>query len=115
MNVVYILILIAVIAKNGIIEFKKKSSVRPGFRPKRGDGILFGIIVGISIGILISIIFGHFVFVVIGIAFGHYIGLIIESLACPTTSGEIVSYRKYSLAGTIAAIISILYAALAIE
>jgi len=55
------------------------------------------------------------VFIVIGLAFGHYIGLCIEVLACPSTSDEVVSYRKYSLAGTIAVITSAIYAALSIE
>ncbi|KYC51315.1 MAG: hypothetical protein AMQ74_01140 [Candidatus Methanofastidiosum methylothiophilum] len=103
-----------IILKTGFIAYRQ-NSVRPGLRPKKGDGILFGIIIGIVIGIFISTVFNHFVFVIIGIAFGHYIGLIIESLACPTSSSEIVSYRKYSLVGTIAAIASILYAALSIE
>lgn len=114
MNFICILLLTAVIAKTGVIVYRK-NSVKPGLRPKRGDGILFGIIMGISVGIFISILFNHFVFVIIGIAFGHYIGLTIEALACPTSSDEIISYRKYSIAGTVAAIASILYAALAIE
>ncbi len=115
MNIIYILFWIAVLTKAGHIPIKNSSYIRPGSRLKKGDGMLIGIIFGILLGIIISILFNHFVFVIIGIAFGHYIGLIVEALACPTSSDEIVSYRKYSLAGTIAAIVSILYIALSIE
>ena len=114
MNIIYTLFLIAVLTNAGNIVIKKSSYVRPGSRLKKGDGMLMGLIFGILLGIIISILFNHFVFVIIGIAFGHYIGLIVEALACPTSSNEIVSYRKYSLIGTIAAIASVIYAAFTI-
>lgn len=114
MNIFWAFSLFVIILKTGCI-FYRRNIIRPALRPKKGEGILFGIIIGLGIGIYVSIIFTHFVFLIIGIAFGHYIGLILEALACPTSSKEIISYRKYSLAGTIVAIGSLLYAALAIE
>ncbi|HII95230.1 MAG TPA: hypothetical protein HA367_05815 [Candidatus Methanofastidiosum sp.] len=115
MHIIYILFLIAVLAMAGSIAIKNSPHVRPRSRLKKGEGMLIGIIIGILLGIGISILFNHFVFIVIGLAFGHYIGLCIEVLACPSTSDEVVSYRKYSLASTIAVITSAIYAALSIE
>ena len=115
MNIIYTIFSIIVIAKVGHTAIKNKNYLRPTSRLKKGEGMLLGIIFGILIGIGVSILFNHFVFIVIGLAFGHYIGLVIESLACPSTSDELVSYRKYSLVGTIAAIISTIYAAFGIE
>ncbi|KYC52453.1 MAG: hypothetical protein AMQ22_00789 [Candidatus Methanofastidiosum methylothiophilum] len=115
MNIAHILFLIAILAIVGGAKIKNSPIIRPRSRLKKGDGMAIGIIFGIMLGIIISILFNHFVFIVIGLASGHYIGLCIEVLACPSTSNEALSYRKYSLAGTIAAITSALYAALAIE
>ncbi|HOC77811.1 MAG TPA: hypothetical protein PLJ66_03040 [Methanofastidiosum sp.] len=115
MNNYFLILVIFAIIKTSALACNNRTSMRPGLRPNRGDGILFGIIVGIFIGILISLAFNHFVFVIIGLLFGHYIGITIEALACPTPSDKIVSYRKYSLAGTIVAIASVLSAALAID
>ena len=114
MNIIYAIFFIIVISKLGHTAIKNKN-IRPRSRLKKGEGMLLGIIFGILIGIGVSILFNHFVFIVIGLAFGHYIGLVIEALACPSTSDDIVSYRKYSIAGTIAAIISTIYAAFGIE
>ena len=115
MHIVYILFLIVILAMAGGAKIKNSPIIRPRSRLKRGEGMTIGIIFGILLGIVISILVNHFVFIVIGLAFGHYIGLCIEVLAWPSTSNEVVSYRKYSLAGTIAAITSALYAAFAIE
>lgn len=97
------------------MKIKSSRHVRPRSRLKNGEGMLMGIIIGILLGILISFILNHFVFIVIGLAVGHYLGLCIEVLTCPSTLDEVVSYRKYSLLSTIAAITSAIYAALAIE
>ncbi|HNR43578.1 MAG TPA: hypothetical protein PLI06_04505 [Methanofastidiosum sp.] len=115
MHIIYILFLIAVLAMAGGMVIKNSPQIRPRSRLKKGDGMIIGIIIGVLLGVGISILFNHFVFIVIGLAFGHYIGLCIEVLACPSTSDEVVSYRKYSLAGTIAVITSAIYAALTIE
>ena len=109
MKNIYILFLIAVLAKVESVENSKY--VRPRSRLKKGEGVLIGIIIGILIGIVISILINHFVFIVIGLAFGHYIGLSIEVLACPSTTKEILSYRKYSFIVTMVAIASIIYLA----
>ncbi|MCC7573936.1 MAG: hypothetical protein KO464_11265 [Candidatus Methanofastidiosum sp.] len=115
MHIIYTLFLIVALVMAGHVTIKNSPHVRPRSRLKKGEGMLLGIIFGILIGIGVSTIFNHFVFIVIGLAFGHYIGLCIEVLACPSSSDEVVSYRKYSLAGTIAAISSAIYAALTIQ
>jgi hypothetical protein len=115
MSIIHAIFFVIVIAKVGHTIIKNRDYVRPRSRLNKGDGMILGIIFGILIGIGVSILFNHFVFIVIGLAFGHYIGLSIEALACPSTSDEIVSYRKYSIAGTIVAIISTIYAAFGIE
>ncbi|KYC45027.1 MAG: hypothetical protein APG12_01476 [Candidatus Methanofastidiosum methylothiophilum] len=115
MNVVNIIFLIFLVAIFGQTVIKKSPQVRPRSRLKKGDGMIMGIVIGLLLGICISILFNHFVFIVIGLAFGHYIGLCIEVSACPSSSDEVVSYRKYSLAGTIAVISGAIYAALAIQ
>ncbi|MDY1591357.1 MAG: hypothetical protein RBS85_04245 [Methanofastidiosum sp.] len=97
------------------MAIEKSLYLRPRSRLGKGDGVILGIILGILIGIGISIFLNHFVFIVIGLAFGHYIGLCIEVLACPSTSNEVVSYRKYSLVGTIIVISSVIYVALTLE
>ncbi len=86
--------------------------IRPRSRLKKGEGIVLGIIFGLLFGIIISNLLNHFVFVVIGIAVGHYMGLLIEVLACDSTSKEVSSYRKYSFIVTIVAVASIIYLAL---
>lgn len=112
MNNYFLILVIFVIVKTTIVKYNNRTSIRPGLRPNRGDGILFGIIIGIGFGILISVLFNHFVFVIIGLLLGHYIGLIIEVLACQSSSKEIISYRNYSLIATIGMAGILLYLAL---
>ncbi len=94
------------------MELENSHLIRPRSRLKKGEGMVLGIIFGLLIGIIIGSLLNHFVFIAIGLAVGHYTGLIIEVLACDSTSKEVSSYRKYSFIVTIVAIASIIYIAL---